>query len=348
MKWEQLIAVSLLAAPAMVHCQEAPCPEKTQDPIFYNSSSRKEVKGGQNLFVTGDLLFWQASEDGLEFVVDNKHSTTAVIHGSADGPHFGWDFGFRVGMGYNLKHDQWDLYLNFTHYHGNAESTKTADAGGALFPLWQSPFMAPDGGYVTHAKANWAITMNMADFELGRDFYVGRWLSFRPFLGLKGGTIQEKYHIEYSGGTAVPEGDEDQIHMTNHFWGVGVRLGVDSLWNFTKEWGLYGNGALSLLPGQYNIQQKEKFERTSSPSFKIQDHISMTLTFAELSLGLQWDHMFAKDRYHLGMKLGWELNLLFDHNLFMKLVSATAPGIFTQSDGDLSFQGLTFGLRFDF
>jgi hypothetical protein len=80
----------------------------------------------------------------------------------------------------------------------------------------------------------------------------------------------------------------------------------------------------------------------------IKNHLSMSLTFAELALGVQWDHMFSKDRYHLGLKFGWELNLLFDHSLFMKILSRTNPGIFSQNNGDLSFQGFTLGMRFDF
>ena len=57
---------------------------------------------------------------------------------------------------------------------------------------------------------------------------------------------------------------------------------------------------------------------------------------------------FSRDRYHFGVKFGWEFNVFFDQNQLVRFVGDTAPGSFVQNDGELSFQGLTLGMRFDF
>ncbi|MES2123023.1 MAG: Lpg1974 family pore-forming outer membrane protein, partial [Chlamydiota bacterium] len=69
---------------------------------------------------------------------------------------------------------------------------------------------------------------------------------------------------------------------------------------------------------------------------------------ADLALGLQWDYLFSQDRYHFGVKLGWEFNIFFDQNQLFNFMSSTNPGAINFQNDDLSFQGLTLGLRFDF
>lgn len=307
------------------------------------------LKNSCNFWVEGEVLYWQSSMDDLDFAI-KSHSTTNISHGHVEELDFDWDWGFRLGLGYKIPHDKWDLFLNYTHVHAHAHGSAHRE-NGAIFPQWMAPFAVtvPAGQtlYATRAHAQWSANVNIADIELGRNCFAGKWLSIRPFMGVRALFIDQDFHVDYKGGTAVPVGNEDKVSIDNDFWGVGLRMGFDSLWGLGGGWAIYGNGAASLLSGHFDIHQHEKL-KNDLKKVSISDDVDNVVVAAELALGIQWDYLFSKDRYHFGVKFGWEFNVFFDQNQMIRFVSDTSPGAFSRSNEDLTFQGLTLGLRFDF
>jgi hypothetical protein len=312
----------------------------------YRVFMASQLKDKKRLCVTGEVLFWKASEDQLSYATTSSDRST-IRHGHVQSPHFSWDWGFRVGFGYNMPHDHWDLYANYTHFHTHAHGSSSTSTG-AVYPNWQAPFGDSAGGYATQATANWRLHLDLADLELGKALLVGRWLSIRPFIGVRGAWIYQKYEIDYKGGTAVPAGDEDQINMQNNCWGVGVRTGIDTLWGLGKGISIFGDGAISLLSGHFNIHQKEQLEEAGTTIVNISSHPTNAITIAELSMGLQYDRFFKKNRYHFGVKLGYEFNYFFDQNQWIRFLNSDNPGVISSNNGNLSLQGVTLGFRFDF
>lgn len=302
------------------------------------------LKDDCHFALTTDVLFWQANQDGLQFVIENKGSTTTLNKGHVKEPDFNWNWGFRVGLDYKMAHDQWDLMTRYTYFHASALEHGAAPDGGALFPIWQ----ASSSGFATHAKAKWFCNLNRTDLELGRNCMVSKWLSIRPFMGLTGAVIQQRYHLEYRGGTAVPAGDRDRVKMSHNFWGVGLRFGFNSLWGLGKGFSIYADGAGSLLSGNFHVHQKEHLQVNDITLATTRDHQSSVVPILEIALGLQWDHMWHNDRYHFGTKLGWEFNQYFNQNRYIRFLSTTNPGAFIQNNDDLSFMGVTLGFRLDF
>jgi hypothetical protein len=327
-------------------------PELTSQPFQNNRYlfDPHAMKKSDNFWIEGDLLFLQSNIGGLDYGLTSS-STTTITNGHVKEPHFGWDWGFRLGLGYKLPYDKWDLFFNYAYIQGKA-SGSTHQSKGAIYPQLVAPFTislpAGETLYATQAQANWKGNINIADIELGRNCFAGRWLDIRPFVGIRGLFVDQKYRVQYRGGTAVPVSDEDQVSIDHHFWGVGMRMGFDSLWGLGAGWAVYGNGAASLLSGHFDIRQDEKLNKSGTRKVNISDDMNNIIVAAELALGIQWDYLFSKDRYHFGVKFGWEFDLFFDQNQMIRFVSSTSPGSFSRSNEDLSFQGLTFGMRFDF
>jgi hypothetical protein len=187
------------------------------------------------------------------------------------------------------------------------------------------------------------MNLNMGDIELGRNCFVGKWLTIRPFMGVRGLVIDQDYHVTYKGGTVAPTGS-DHVHLDTDFWGVGLRMGFNTLWGLGKGLGIYGNGSASLLSGNFNVHEKEKGDRP----MHITRDIDNVVPVADLALGLQWDYLFSAERCHFGVKLGWEFNMFFDQNQLFNFMSTSLPGSVNFQNDDLSFQGVTLGFRFDF
>ena len=81
-----------------------------------NPSCRPQVQGGANLFVIGEYLFWQATEQKLIFAgnIDSSDLGTTAQKGKVQNARFNWASGFRFGLGYNTCHDGWDTRLVWT------------------------------------------------------------------------------------------------------------------------------------------------------------------------------------------------------------------------------------------
>jgi hypothetical protein len=344
-----LLESSLNADEALIVKTSAP--QKNQTPSTSNHAwpmfNPDAMPNSNQLWVDAELLFWQSNVGSLDYGVDSK-STSSIRDGNVKHLEFDWDWGFRLGLGYKLPYDRWDLFVNYTYISSRAHGHKE-DSDKVIFPSWASGFNFSGSGsfYADSAKASWHMMLNMADLELGRNCFVSRWLSIRPFMGIRGLVIDQDYHVEYKGGTVAPS-DEDKIHMETDFWGVGIRMGFDTLWGLGKGFGIYGNGSASLLSGHFDVDEHEKLEKADQTITDIDRHVNNVVVAADLALGVQWDYMFSKDRYHFGIKFGWEFDMFFDQNQLFNFLNSSNHGSIHFQNDDLSFQGLTLGLRLDF
>jgi len=294
------------------------------------------------MYFNAEALFWQSNMGSLSFGVESD-STTSVQNGHCKSPSFDWKWGYRLGIGYQIPHDRWDLFANYTYLYGHAHGHANAKA---VFPTWATNFAGTSPFYAASATADWNMHLNMADLELGRNCFPSKWLSLRPFVGLRGGTIDQKYLVAYNGGTIAPLGS-DQVQLNTDFWGVGLRMGVNTLWGLGKGLSIYGNGSTSLLSGHFTVHEREKLIWQELQKMNLESQVSNVVVEADVALGLQWDYLFSKERYHIGLKMGWEFDVYFNQNQLFHFTSTNPASFQTQSD-DLSFQGLTVGLRFDF
>jgi hypothetical protein len=296
------------------------------------------------VWLDGEALYWQSNMGSLGYGIESS-STSIIKHGHVKHLDFDWNWGFRLGLGYKLPHDKWDLLATYTHLFGNAHG-HAGGSGDVVFPSWATNFGFSAPLYADKAKTHWHLNLNMADLELGRNCLASHCLSMRPFMGVRGLFIDHDFSVNYTGGSVAP-GDVDRFRADSDFWGVGLRFGVDTLWGLGKGVGIYGNGSASLLSGHFDVHEKEK-PKHAPLRVNIENDVDNVVAAADLALGLQWDYLFSNDRFHLGLKFGWEFNLFFDQNQLFNFLSSENPGAMNFKNDDLTFQGVTLGLRFDF
>ena len=280
-------ALGLASELPMAVADAAPSNEKTtaQGMSDYRVFDPFSVKNSCDLWVEGDVLLWLSGEDSLGYAVKSD-STTSISHGHVEEPDFDWDWGVRLGLGYKLPYDKWDIFINYTYVHAHADGS-ASKSDGAIFPQWQAPFGLGSPVYATHAKADWNANVNIGDIELGRDCFVAKWLSIRPFIGIRGLVINQDYDVQYRGGTSVPAGDRDKVSLDTDFWGVGLRMGFDSLWAVGAGWSIYGNGAASLLSGHFDIHQQERLREADLRRVGLSNDVDNVVVAAELALGIR-------------------------------------------------------------
>jgi hypothetical protein len=316
---------------------------------FYNPSARAQVAKGYNLFLTGDFLYWKATENGLTYAVssNNPDGTLSTTHLKLFEPHFRYDYGFKVGAGFNIGHDAWDLYANWTHFYTGAHAHKHAKSGEGLYPVWAFPSGPLSGLTVQEAQEHWKLFLSLLDVELGKEYYVGKHLSLRPHLDIRTAWINQDFNCEYNRAVSGFVTFDDRVEMKNDYWGVGPRLGLDSQWWLGAGFSFYGKAAFSLIYGPYSIKQEEKAETLSKKLvFHREMHIARAIT--DLGLYFAWDHMFFDNSYHFGVMGGWEQHLFFEQNQLFRFLDPLFQGSLLSNQGDLTLQGWTLSARIDF
>ncbi len=327
-------------------------------------------------------FYWNAHQDGMEYAIDNRLKNPAfqgggildlnnLIDAEYKTPDFKWDWGFKVGLGYNTTCDGWDFGVVWTWYRGKANDHIEAeiDDNHTLIPLW-SAYSSSVGSitYATDIETHWKLQLNLVDIELGREYWTSKYLSFRPFVGIRIACIEQNFEIQHKGGSWSAAFTEDpafndEVDLDNDFKGVGLRTGFDTVWNFGCGWGLFGNLAASIVYGRFTLDHDEQIRKASSPHNKIkiletEESFHASRAMLDLALGIQWASLFCDCQYGFTVQLGWEQHLFFHQNQLWRVnrigddesvvPNNTGENVFFQRRGTLDTQGWTLRVQFEF
>jgi len=305
-----------------------------------NLSARPESL--HNLYAIFDVLYWHAAE-----IVPWSQTLTGSIPPSAvdfNTVSFGWDPGIRAGLGYQLNYDEWDTQLYYTWFRTSASDAIPLGSENVL-SIFVGAGLSVAALYKT-ASVKWNILFNMFDWDLGRNFFVSEGLSFRPFLGVKGGWIHQSLNTHWEN----PDFPVLNVFLTadeklkNNFWGVGPKMGVSGRWSFANKarssFGLFGDFQGAFLWGHWSF--KDFFRNNLSeeiPSY-VEPKDLGTLMFGVL-MGFSWDVAFNSDRVHFTTRLGYEIqDWVNQYQIFEAANGANHKNLY--------LQGAVFDLRLDF
>lgn len=309
---------------------------------FPNISSRTQCDYGK-WAISADFLAWYPSEDVSSIWADIF--TIGIDTSSWTVPSFAfkWDYGFRLGAGTNFAYDEWDSIFTWTWFRTVAEHTIHFQSDTLLQPEFFAAFLS--GNTPQSMNGKWSLLLNMFDWEIGRSYWIGQDVSLRPFLGIKGGWIDQSifthyFHLTIDEVLTQLDGFE---HVKNNFWGIGPVGGINTTWRVRKFkshfFDFFGDFSLASLWGEW----------TCSDLYKNTGHYHSSVNTPTDALGALMLRGFAgvgwsadfRNRSHFAAKLGFETQLWID-----QLRIATFQ--LQRLHDDLSLQGITCSCRFDF
>ncbi len=293
------------------------------------------VKDGANIFVTADFIYWTAREDNLDFAI-TKDIDIDPAKGRFVGPETRWRPGFKVGVGHDFCYDGWDIFAEYTWYRvNNTRESIDAPSGFVLLDI----FWFVNGLFYFSGTGDWTLDFNVVDFELGRNFYVSPRLTLRPFCGLKG--TWQKQHIFVNLSSVI------DFTMNNRMknWGIGILAGLDTSWHWTREVSLFAHLAATALWEQFKCTRSDfvVIDSVSIHTLNLLNRFHIVRPVIEWMLGLRWETWFHCDEYHVALEGGWEAQIWFSQNEFIRSANTSAG-----RGGDLTLQGLTLQARLDF
>lgn len=309
------------------------------------------VANGFDAHISASFIYWTAREDHLGFAyrepVQGISSGTTVTSKSHV-KHPDWNFrpGFKIAVGYLYDHDGWDVLGEYTwlRVRDTKESLSANDLSTQRIQgIWPFSINIDDP---TSVQTLWQLDFNVVDLELGRNFFISRYLKLRPHFGLKGTWQDQHYHVAALGlSDNIPS-----IVMDKHkldYWGVGIRTGLDTAWHFSRCFSLYGEVSASLLWERFEAEEKtdiaplEVGDAEPLTALYVGNDIRAVRPVVELTLGLRWETWFCCEHYHFSIEAGWEEQWWSDQNQLFDAYQETRQG-------DLSLHGLTLKARIDF
>jgi hypothetical protein len=291
----------------------------------------------------------------MEFAIqDTNGAGTPISNGKFEGftsDHKDWkyDWGVRVGAGFYLDHDAWNIDLNWTYLKiSNYRGANVTTGGGTLIPLWLLGEDGPASAFSNRTSAVWDGNYDTVDASLGKPYHVSRYLVLSPFFGLRGGWITQHFSVDYSGD--LSSSTRMVHHGKNDFWGIGARTGLNSDWILGKGFCLFGNFATSLLYGKFEIEQHLATPGTNI-GFDIDTDHYMNVPNFEIALGFAWGKYFNKNKYHVRLKAAYEFHYWWNQlNLRRFWGTGTVAGMYPNdvvARGDFSLSGFSLSLGFD-
>jgi hypothetical protein len=323
-----------------------------------------------------------------------------------------WAPGVRVGAGWSSECNDWDAEISWTYYHNEKKNSTSvppfafqnrsppmlmampgpgqsallnpwADQS-ALFPITAAnPPNSSRVVFFPRIDAKWTLTLNSIDLDIGRTFWVRECFTFRPYAGIRGAWTRTQFETKSlyintvsgsSGATALQTAtDLTAINrFTDHFWGVGMHVGIEPTWIFCCNWSLFADFNAALIYGKARSKKREDYQgsvlttpATSAPNgFVNYDHdpslsfFSMQPIF-DLGMGIRWEQSWCCERFYSAIALSWEQSIWPESNFRESNFGLNAQGDggqqmeslavgFVGQDSTLFYGGPVLRVRFDF
>jgi hypothetical protein len=279
-------------------------------PIFANKTNDSKT------FAFADLLIWQLREGsadnwGQEISPPSVNRPINVLS-----VPFNWSPGLRLGAGRN--HGNWDTVISYTGFITKGSSQASVTSGGIYSPFLGNFYIdntdgASFGPNYRDASIQWNLYFNIFDLELGHTIKVDDLLKLRPFIGLKGGSINHNINSSWQNPTVATNFTSATEDINNDFWGVGPSIGIDTTWRFypitNGAFNIFGNFSGAILWGHWNFSDDYANNAPATNSVHL-DTVNSAATMVRGMLGIEWTKQFATSK--LNIRLGYEAQVWFN------------------------------------
>ncbi len=311
--------------------------------------------------ITADFILWRAQEDGLNYAytgagsIQNPASSGKVFHPSSK-----YEPGFKLGAGMKFPKDGWDLNLEYTWLRPNNHKSNTEDFDDdcdcvpptKALNYIEVPVLVGDPAalqtfaMIGGASSSWKLNFNVLDLELGRNFWVSKWLTLRPFIGMKFSWLKQRFNVDYNDPIGLLAVDLPDVNPTSATaidlrmrvkeWGVGIRTGLDTAWYLWKHFAIIGELAFDGMWNHFKSKRTDTEIDLVGTSFTVNSFSNKTRGVSpilEWALGLRWETGSHDEKVMFTLQAAWEQQIWFNQNQFIMMPN--------QAPADLSMQGLT-------
>ena len=307
--------------------------------------------GVTGLYVTGDFIYWKARQDEMINVAEldiSQVNADRFLNIKVIDLKYSFDPGFKLGLGWKLPYDGWDLFVKWTHLHNQSKHTFTSAAHNLInverLGEQNPPFVS------NRARLEYDLMFNSIDFDWGRRFAVSDTWVIRPSFGMKTVWLYQDLKFRFENPQTIPlptlgsvPGPTQFNSARNDYWGIGPYAAFEGKWTFGWGIGLFGQVSGAILWGSFD-QASHSTENeldagdviVSTVDQKGKAHrVRPTL---QMMIGLDWERCLIPNRLSGQIRIGYETQYYFSQLLTIRDVE----------ECNVSLEGLTLSARLDF
>ena len=310
------------------------------------------VRRGMDINLSAEFLYWSTRLDTLTYAKTGFRDTVNDVSpnkGEVQMVDWSWDPGFKVGLGWSFDHGCWDMRLVYTWFYTNVGDRKRSNSMVPGFAIIEPSIVSSGAARFVDAHAHFDLHYQVSDLELGRNYYVSRTLKLRPFVGMKGTWQKQDYATFFNSSSVSGSTSNYKARFDHSLWGLGMRAGLKTSWQFSRHFSLYGDFALTGMWLHYDINRKDtstdylngEQAGAKRTMLNIQGRLRIVKPVLEWAIGLRAESYFSCQRCHVLLQAGWESHIWANQTLYI-----SADNYFDRFD--LSLQGLAAQLRLSF
>lgn len=284
----------------------------------------------QGMYLAAEVLFFEPNpSDVFDFAIADDSETLAVggdlaivdYHDTAN---------TRIAVGYR-KGDV-DARATWLSVESDGNASAERPDNGFLFSTLSHP---SQNDRADTASAKTTLDYTTTDLEVGYALEFGEQFDMRLFSGLRFVDTDQDLTVKYDG----VDFTNAKVLVDQDFTGFGPRIGADARWLLGSGFSVFGRAAGSLVMGDRQVSYTETDNDGEDVVADFQQQNSdEVMPVAEMALGLDWTHAIA-ERAGLSLSVGYEYQNWFNAYGDVQFVDAANPGLFTESKGDMTFQG---------
>jgi hypothetical protein len=299
--------------------------------------------------LSADWLYWKVQQDGIlpgvvSVVTEATDLEPRLVSRERIRNNSKWSNGFRVSLGYEMPCECWDINLCYTYLPSRRSLVNFNGIGEDL-----SLNFSDDSAFATFAS-KWHLNFNNVDLDIGRLISFGECLKLRPHVGIRATWFDQKYSLFGTEPISGAIAQAEEIikfpssflarRTKEKFQGYGIEAGLWTDYKLGYGLSLVGHFGGSILYSKFTVCDKSVNGIINSPDVSTvteaaRERGSFCTATPSLDtfVGLMYADVLCDMIFNV--HAGWEQHVLFDTNRFL-------------SHGNLSGQGLTFGLAVGF
>lgn len=330
---------------------------QTQMMSGYNAPARIDVRGSWDIYADGSFIYWQVMQDNMEIGVSSVGTPSTV--GNADGQqvyiintNYEYSPGFKVGVGMNFDHDNWDANAEYTWLHNKISQVSNGQTNAVVYPINDWAARQNASSSFNSLVGKWHYKFDILDLMLGRSYYVGNRLSFRPAFGARGCWMRQ-HTSEVCQGSSQNGAGTDKGKMTNNYasWGVGPSASLSTSWMVGYGVAIVADIQADVQYRHFDIRQTFQTTTTSLNNTTFhQDHMKTLRPHTDFEMGLEYGTYFDNNNWHVELAATYGFQVFWNENVFRKYVGGSTNSVMNSfsPNGNMYIHGLTATARLDF
>jgi len=306
-----------------------------------------QLKEATDFFLGIGAVYQMVSLGQTDFAVTSDYDFSTPYSGSFKEMKDHWAWGINAQAGYNFKHDH--AYVALTNNYFDSSVTTKVDLSGpsTILPTRLNSLVS-SSDYAYSASSNWDIGYDLLGLEVGKDFFVSRYFSFKPSFGLLTSWMWLKNNISYTGDDF--DTNSAYVEDQSNFWGIGPQIGTVVNVGLMNGFALFADIKGAMMYGRFTIKHNEINTNGDNELLTLKAPCHRIIPYVSAILGLSYDMTTEQKGHHFKFRAGYNAQYFLNANQMIYPVSTehNSDYDFKKQEGSLQTSGLILDMTWSF